>query len=132
MSIGQAFIDLMLDEHNKECTEEDSMGVVFQGECRICGRAGTFEHHSFICGRHKPKPDENDLMRERSGQVNIDSRLVSFLYSLMRDHVQPGDVESLVREACIESNVQYTNGWLAKYAEDIAKRLSPILVDSAQ
>lgn len=31
-----------------------------------------------------------ESLRERSGTVEIDSLLVSFLYELMRDHVTPG------------------------------------------
>lgn len=66
--------------------------------------------------------DENRLLRLRSGEINIHSKLVSFLYDLIRDHLTPGTVEKLVRDAQ-ESDVQYTNGWLAKYAEDLALRL---------
>lgn len=62
-------------------------------------------------------------LRERSGSVNIDSRLVSFLYELMRDHLPTGVVEEIVLASENESSVNYTNGWLAKYAEDLALRL---------
>lgn len=62
-------------------------------------------------------------MRERSGNVNIDSYLVSFLYELMRDHLTPGLVEEILQNSIKESNVVYSNGWLAKYAEDVASRL---------
>lgn len=61
-------------------------------------------------------------LRLDSGCVNINSKLVSFLYSLMRDHVTPGDIEKLVQEAS-EPEVYYTNGFLALYAEHLAKRL---------
>jgi hypothetical protein len=62
-------------------------------------------------------------LRERSGTVVINSRLVSFLYQLMRDQVAPGIVEKLVIESEDEPIITYTNGWLAKYAEDLANRL---------
>ena len=62
-------------------------------------------------------------MRKRSGEIRIESRLVSFLYELMRDHVPLGIVESIVQASEKEPDVLYTNGWLAKYAEDIANRL---------
>jgi hypothetical protein len=62
-------------------------------------------------------------MRKRSGEVRIESRLVSFLYELMRDHVPLGVVEEIVQASEKEPDVLYTNGWLAKYAEDIANRL---------
>lgn len=67
--------------------------------------------------------NENDALRERSGNVKINSKLVSFLYELMRDHLPVGTVEELVRASEQESEVVYTNGWLAQYAEDLANRL---------
>ena len=64
---------------------------------------------------------ENKRLREASGSVDIDSRLVSFLYELMRDEVTPGVVEKLISTAHAE--VSYTNGWLAEYARYCASRL---------
>lgn len=66
--------------------------------------------------------EETNALRERSGTVRINSKLVSFLYELMRDHVPPGVVEELVQDS-FDPDVTYTNGWLATYAEDLAKRL---------
>jgi hypothetical protein len=40
----------------------------------------------------------------------------------MRDEVTPGKVEKIMMN-CGEPMVHYTNGWLAKYALDIARRL---------
>jgi hypothetical protein len=70
--------------------------------------------------------DKNKLleMRLRSGNVTIDSHLVSFLYELMRDYVTPGQIEAIMANTEGDSNVTYTNGWLAKYAEDLALRLT--------
>jgi hypothetical protein len=71
----------------------------------------------------------NRRMRKASGRVNIDSKLVSFLYLLLRDEVTPGYVEELLRKMTnsetgeLDVENQYTNGWLALYAQDIAKRL---------
>ena len=67
---------------------------------------------------------ENNLsLRNRSGNITINnSKLTSFLYVLMRDHLSFGQVENLVFDNQ-EPDVLYTNGWLAKYAEDIANRL---------
>jgi hypothetical protein len=62
-------------------------------------------------------------LRERSGNVTIDSRLVSFLYELMRDHLPTGVVEEIILASENESEVTYSNGYLAKYAEDLANRL---------
>lgn len=67
--------------------------------------------------------NENDALRKRSGTVKINSKLVSFLYELMRDHLPTGTVEEIVRASEQESEVIYTNGWLAQYAEDLANRL---------
>jgi len=67
--------------------------------------------------------DKTDALRKRSGTVQINSRLVSFLYDLMRDHLSVGEVESLIREAEDEPDITYTNGWLALYAQDLANRL---------
>lgn len=68
---------------------------------------------------------------ERSGRVIGHNPLVSFLYDLMRDHLPPGVVERLVREATPGGSATphghwattYTNGWLAEYAKDVATRL---------
>lgn len=53
--------------------------------------------------------------------------LVSLLYSLLRDYVQPGDLEGVVMD--IEkhgSDTVYSNGYLANYAISIVKRLKKI------
>jgi hypothetical protein len=65
---------------------------------------------------------EQKLLRIKSGEVNFNSKLISFLYELMRDHLPPGIVEKLVQDSQ-ESDVYYANGWLAKYAENLASRL---------
>jgi hypothetical protein len=73
--------------------------------------------------------DENQLkalmsgIRERSGSITIDCKLTSFLYTLMRDHVQPGDIEDIMLNHVPDAPVEYCNGWLAKYAQDVAIRL---------
>ncbi len=66
--------------------------------------------------------NETDALRERSGTVKINSKLVSFLYELMRDHLTPGKAEELVRSSS-DPDVTYTNGWLALYAQDLSNRL---------
>lgn len=64
-------------------------------------------------------------IRERSGNVTINCKLTSFLYTLLRDYVQPGDVEEIMLNHITDDTVEYSNGWLAQYANDIAKRLLP-------
>jgi hypothetical protein len=68
-------------------------------------------------------------IREVSGEVRSTSRLVSFLYSLMRDHLPCGVVEELVKGATPDKETLYSNGWLASYAEHLANRISPEKVD---
>lgn len=72
--------------------------------------------------------NETQALRRRSGEVCVNSRLVSFLYQLMRDHLPPGVVENLVWD-CENPEALFTNGYLANYAIDVARRLgdSPIV-----
>jgi len=62
-------------------------------------------------------------IRERSGEVNSEDPLVSFLYILMRDHLPTGVVEGIMKDHVPDQVVKFTNGWLANYAKDIAERL---------
>jgi hypothetical protein len=66
---------------------------------------------------------ENGELRDRSGTICSDDKVVALLYVLMRDHVTPGVVEELVRTYCHDFSTIYTNGYLAKYAKDLANRL---------
>ncbi len=69
--------------------------------------------------------EDNRRLREASGDVHISSRLTSFLYELMRDHLPVGTVEKIVRNSQ-DPDVGYCNGWLGKYAEDLSTRLKDI------
>lgn len=71
-----------------------------------------------------PTAEEIEALHKRSGEVVDTDPLVSFLYLLMRDHVTPGVIEGLMRDSKPGEESRYTNGWLAKYAQDIADRLS--------
>ena len=64
-------------------------------------------------------------IRERSGSVNSDDKLVAFFYLLMRDHLTPGVIEDIMRMLADTAGdtTQFSNGWLAKYADDVARRL---------
>ena len=66
--------------------------------------------------------NENEALRVRSGSVDCNHKLVSFLYDLLRDHLLAGTVEELVQNAQI-TPVRFTNGYLATYAKDLAARL---------
>lgn len=69
--------------------------------------------------------DPNQEMHLRSGAIHNADPLVGLLYDLLRDHIQPGDLEKLVRNACTHADkiMVYSNGWLVRYAEDIVERL---------
>jgi hypothetical protein len=78
--------------------------------------------------------DPNAEMHRRSGTVHDADPLVALFYDLLRDHIQPGDLEKLVRTACEHSDktMVYSNGWLAEYARDMVKRLDNARNPSAQ
>lgn len=68
----------------------------------------------------------NHDLHSRSGHIESPDRLVAFLYDLLRDHLPAGEVEKLVRDAEVvspENIAVYTNGYLARYAKDLADRL---------
>jgi hypothetical protein len=61
--------------------------------------------------------------------LSTKSQLTAFLYQLMRDHVTPGVIEGLVLQdesAKVQGHDTFvlTNGHLAAYAEEVAKRLT--------
>lgn len=67
---------------------------------------------------------ENMELRERSGKVNSNDPLVSFLYILLRDHLPAGVVEGIVRNHVnLDPETEFCNGYIAKYAKDLAERL---------
>jgi hypothetical protein len=80
-----------------------------------------------------PNIIENLHMQRASGGVQIRSVLVAVLYDLLRDHVQPGVLEKIIRdnirEGCGEQAVIYSNGWLANYADHLARRITESDVD---
>lgn len=61
-------------------------------------------------------------LKEDSGNVKIKDKLTSFLYELMRDYVTPGKVQELLQNSSDEET-EYTNGYLARYAEYLSKEL---------
>ena len=65
-------------------------------------------------------------MHERSGDIHSDDPIVGFLYILMRDYIPTGTIENIMIDH-VEGKSKdcvYTNGWLAQYAMDVAKRLA--------
>ena len=70
--------------------------------------------------------EKNQAMRLRSGHVCSSDPLVGFFYDLAL-RVPVGKIEEAIRAAediaaLDHTGVSYTNGWLAKYAEDLAER----------
>jgi hypothetical protein len=65
-----------------------------------------------------------DKIRQDSGEVTLKDKLTCFLYVLMRDHVVPGKLEDILLKQVTGKEILYTNGWLAKYANYMAKRLT--------
>ena len=61
-------------------------------------------------------------MKERSGQVSSTSKLVMFIYILGRDYLTLGEIEEIMLDMS-EEKVIFSNGWLAEYANDVAKGL---------
>ena len=68
-----------------------------------------------------PNATENTLYQD-SGKVCSNDPVVSLLYDLLRDHIQPGDMENLVHNTSSQMTY-YSNGWLAQYAINIRDRL---------
>jgi len=63
-------------------------------------------------------------IRERSGSFLTNDRLVVFLYMLLRDRLSAGSLEGMISTMESEYGPQgLSNGWVAKYAEDVAERL---------
>lgn len=70
-------------------------------------------------------------MAQSSGGYSSDSPLLMFLFLLMRDFLPTSKVEQLVRDCGIASDgMKYSNAYLAKYAADLAFRLTD--ADSAK
>lgn len=66
---------------------------------------------------------KNIEQRQRSGSFNSSDKLTCLIYLLMRDHLPAGIVEELVRSVEDGKVNQFTNGWLALYAQDLKNRL---------
>lgn len=69
----------------------------------------------------------SDQMMVRSGNVHDPRPLVAFLYYLARDQMPVGDIETiLIRLRELERDFGeygFTNGWIARWAQDAAERL---------
>ena len=70
----------------------------------------------------------NADLRRDSGSVQHQNKLISFLYELMRDELSAGKVELIMKHVDMENHqvIHYSNGWLAEYAANMAKRLTEL------
>lgn len=66
--------------------------------------------------------DQTIKLRNESGTEESSDPLVSFLYELMRDYVPCGTIEKIMH-SCNNDRCIFTNGYLARYAKNITKRL---------
>lgn len=84
---------------------------------------------------HDPYTEEvtnpgNLQMREASGRVNDSRPLVAFLYELARDEISLGALEDKLERITnlppekVPGPFMFTNGWLARWAQDAADRLT--------
>lgn len=84
---------------------------------------------------HDPYTEEvtnpgNLQMREASGRVNDPRPLVAFLYELARDEISLGALEDKLERITnlppekVPGPFMFTNGWLARWAQDAADRLT--------
>ena len=65
---------------------------------------------------------DNNEVREASGQVTLRDAFASFLYVVMRDGCPTGVVEEALSQTT-KKPVLYSNGWLARYCENVSERL---------
>lgn len=70
---------------------------------------------------------EQEKTCEASGRFTSSDPLVALLYTLMRNHLPTGIVAELVRDAAVTAGkpCEYTNGWLAQYAQHLSGMLRP-------
>lgn len=67
---------------------------------------------------------KDEKMRIKSGSINGKGLAQAFFYDLIKKYIPPGHIESIINENLDAHDFEYTNGWLAKYAEYIAERLT--------
>ena len=65
----------------------------------------------------------NRRMRYKSGEIDDERALVCFFYLLARDHLPMGIIEEVVQTSLDFSKNQYTNGWIAQWAQDVTDRM---------
>lgn len=71
----------------------------------------------------KSRQIENARMRQASGNIDSSDPLVAFFYLLARDEMPLGDIEALIDQVDKDNTNIFTNGWMAQWAQDAARRL---------
>lgn len=67
----------------------------------------------------------NGEVQNRSGNYKTKNPLVAFIYLLLRDCCSASEIEAAAEQAYnSKAEIALTNGWLALYAEDVARSLS--------
>lgn len=67
-----------------------------------------------------------DQLKKASGSVKASSGLSVFMYVLVKNYLTPSKVEELmdqVRKHMKAESITFTNGWLGKYAENLATEI---------
>lgn len=99
----------------------------FPGRVRTTGMLQWISKNDLVLVRRPGDFNEdnhNGVLRYTSGNVQSDNAFDSFLYLLMRDHLPPGKVETILREVFDDKQPSgFTNGWLAEYARYVRTRL---------
>jgi hypothetical protein len=63
-------------------------------------------------------------LRKRSRSINSKDKLVAFLYDIIRDYMTCGEIEEAMLHIKEDgTEYEFSNGYLANYAKDIARRL---------
>lgn len=78
--------------------------------------------------KKSPKQSQNEGLFKRSGGIKSNNLLVGILYELIRDgDISPGRLEMVVQENIVlsenKTGFEFTNGYLAMYAQDLATRI---------
>ena len=67
---------------------------------------------------------QSEKLLQASGGATSDDPLVGLIYLLVRDEVTMGKMEYTMRQLMrAKGTMQFTNGWLAQYAKDVAARI---------
>lgn len=85
--------------------------------------------------REAKHAEEQVRMFHASGRVSGHEPIIAFIYTLLRDHLTPGTIEDIMLTQVPVAGVKttYSNGWLAHYAADVARRLlapAPVVATS--